>query len=137
MGREDMRKPAISAGNEAFSTGTGPRAGAQFSDNLRRGRRDDRRSFFMPWTAQEGPRTAAGPWGVCGGPGAGNPCRSSHTRQEGRSTRPGSQQQQRRKRAGFAAHGEIIADRPEAIGHFHRFRVRLSDCLIFKGFRAF
>lgn len=73
MGREDMRKPAISAGNEAFSTGTGPRAGAQFSDNLRRGRRDDRRSFFMPWTAQEGPRTAAGPWDVCDGPEARKP----------------------------------------------------------------
>lgn len=71
MGREDMRKPAISAGNGEFSTGTGPRAGAQFSDNLRRGRRRGRRSFFVPWTAQERPRTAGGPWGVCEGPGAG------------------------------------------------------------------
>ena len=38
-----------------------------------RGRRRGRRSFFMPWTAQEGPRTAAGPWGVGEGPGAGKP----------------------------------------------------------------
>ncbi len=48
-----MRKPAISAGNGTFSTGTGPRSGTGLSENLRRGRRRERRSFFMPWGASE------------------------------------------------------------------------------------
>ena len=48
-----MRKPAISAGNGTFSTGTGPRSGTGLSENLRQGRRRERRSFFMPWGAPE------------------------------------------------------------------------------------
>lgn len=34
-GREGIKKPAISAGNKAFSTETGPRAGLGLSDKLR------------------------------------------------------------------------------------------------------
>ena len=109
MGREDMRKPAISAGNEAFSTGTGPRAGAQFSDNLRRGRRRGRRSFFMPWTAQEG----GGAVGRMRGPRS--PETLVNQPLQGRRAAPPAPEvssSSRRKRAGFAAHGEIIADGP-------------------------
>lgn len=66
-----------------------------------------------PWTAQEGPRTAAGALGVCEGPGS----RKTLVNQaiDGRwaaSPAPEVSSSSRRKRAGFAAHGGIIADGP-------------------------
>lgn len=113
MGREDMRKPAISAGNEAFSTGTGPRAGAQFSDNLRRGRRRGRRSFFH---ALDGPGRAQDGGGAVGRMRwPGGPETLVNQPLQGRRAAPPAPEvssSSRRKRAGFAAHGEIIADGP-------------------------
>ena len=156
--------------------------------------------FSCPGRPRKGPewRRAAGR--TRGAQEPGNPPISSHTRQEGRSPVPEVSSSSRRKRTGFAAHGEIIADgpgkgkgpdcanrgvkraenngwavkssvlgvsitaitpgrsvtrcyssraderdagprtpqnRPGAIGHFLRLRVRLSDCPVFKAFRAF
>ncbi len=55
------------------------------------------------------PRNGGSGAGHITAPEPGKPCISRLTRQEGRSTRPGSRSS-RPKRAGFTAHGEIIAD---------------------------
>ena len=68
--------------------------------------------FLRPGRPRKGPGTAAAGPGISGGQEPGKPCISRLTRQEGRSTRPGSRSSSRPKRAGFAAHGEIIADGP-------------------------
>lgn len=67
----------------------------------------------MPWSAQERPRTAARPLGI-------HKPRSPESRlfqalHGRRATRlaPEVSSSSRRKRAGFAAHGEIIADGPQ------------------------
>lgn len=104
-----MRKPAISAGNGTFSAGTGPRAGPFLSDNLRRGTSRRSASFFH---ALEGPGTAQG-GGVAGRTrGPGRPENLENRAFDAKRAAPPAPEvsSSRRKRAGFAAHGEIIAD---------------------------
>lgn len=66
----------------------------------------------LSFCAQDGPGMAAAGPGISKAKKPGKPRISRLTRQEGRSTRPGSRSSSRPKRAGFAAHGEIIADGP-------------------------
>lgn len=91
MGREDMRKPAISAGKRAFSTGTVPQTGRGLSNKLRHGRRGNRRPFFMAWEGLQRRRRGGC---VIYGEGRKTVLHGRFGRKEGRSAPPRKSQQQ-------------------------------------------
>ena len=51
-------KTRLLDGKRGIFNRDGPRSGTGLSENLRRGRRRERRSFFMPWGAPERARDA-------------------------------------------------------------------------------
>ena len=102
------KKTRYFSGKQSIFSREGPASGARIIGQVETGASARSALFFC---AQEGPRNGGSGAGHIEGQEPCKPCISRLTRQEGRSTRPGSRSS-RPKRAGFAAHGEIIADGP-------------------------
>ena len=104
------KKTRYFSGKQSIFSREGPASGARIIGQVETGASARSALFFC---AQEGPRNGSSGAGHIEGQEPGKPCISRLTRQEGRSTRPGSRSSSRPKRAGFAAHDEIIADGPQ------------------------